>query len=94
MLAVCKKNYVCTLEEFVVAHIAKVFKSGNSQAVHLRKEFRFEVEEVEVSQEGDAITLRPHPETIRGWDSLRSALRRGVSGDFMKDGQERPAEQG
>ena len=77
-----------------MAHIAKVFKSGNSQAVRLRKEFRFEVEEVENSREGDAIILRPHPETIRSWDSLRSALRRDVSGDFVKDGQERLAEQG
>ncbi len=35
-------------------HIAKVFQSGNSQAVRLPKEFRFDVEEVEVSREGDA----------------------------------------
>lgn len=74
-----------------MSQVAKVFKSGNSQAVRLPKEFRFNVEEVEVSREGDAIILRPHPETSDHWDSLRSALRRGVSDDFMKDGREQPA---
>ncbi|TDR30417.1 antidote-toxin recognition antitoxin MazE [Aquamicrobium defluvii] len=39
-------------------HIAKVFQSGNSQAVRLPKEFRFDVEEVEVSREGDAVDFR------------------------------------
>jgi antitoxin VapB len=40
---------------------AKVFRSGNSQAVRLPKEFRFEVDEVEFSREGDAVILRPRP---------------------------------
>ena len=73
--------------------VAKIFKSGNSQAVRLPKEFRFSVEEVQVSREGDAIILRPHSESKRSWSSLRSALKRGVSEDFMKDGREQPAEQ-
>ena len=73
--------------------IAKVFRSGNSQAVRLPKEFRFSVGQVEVSREGDAIILRPHPESGRGWSSLRAALERGVSNDFMADGRERPEEQ-
>ena len=73
--------------------VAKIFKSGNSQAVRLPKEFRFSVEEVEVSREGDAIILRPHSKSKRSWSSLRSALKRGVSEDFMKDGREQPAEQ-
>jgi len=76
-----------------VAHLAKVFKSGNSQAVRLPKEFRFNVDEVEISREGDAIILRPHPGSNRGWSSLRAALKRGVSDDFMKDGREQPEEQ-
>ena len=73
--------------------VAKVFKSGNSQAVRLPKEFRFNVEEVEVSREGDAIILRPHSESRQDWSSLRSALKRGVSDDFLKDGRKQPAEQ-
>lgn len=70
--------------------VAKVFQSGNSQAVRLPKEFRFSVDEVEISREGDAIILRPHPHSDRGWNALRSALERGVSDDFMKDGREQP----
>ena len=38
---------------------AKVFKSGNSQAVRLPKDFRLDVDEVEISKEGEAIILRP-----------------------------------
>ena len=73
--------------------VAKVFKSGNSQAVRLPKEFRFDVDEVEVSREGDAIILRARPKTRNRWHSLRSALARGVSDDFMKEGREQPDEQ-
>jgi antitoxin VapB len=40
---------------------ARVFQSGNSQAVRLPKEFRFEVEEVEIFRRGDEIVLRPVP---------------------------------
>ena len=75
-----------------MTQVARVFKSGNSQAVRLPKEFRFSVDEVEVSREGDAIILRPHPESNRGWSSLRAALKRGVSDDFMKEGRDQPAE--
>ncbi|MEQ8709982.1 MAG: type II toxin-antitoxin system VapB family antitoxin [Rhodospirillales bacterium] len=73
--------------------VAKVFKSGNSQAVRLPKEFRFSVTEVEVSREGDAIILRPLTDEKRGWNSLRAALKRGLSDDFMQGGREQPDEQ-
>lgn len=38
--------------------IARVFRSGNSQAVRLPKEFRFNVSEVEIFRRGDEIVLR------------------------------------
>jgi antitoxin VapB len=37
---------------------AKVFKSGNSQAVRLPKEFRVKSKEVEITRRGDEIVLR------------------------------------
>jgi antitoxin VapB len=37
---------------------ARVFKSGNSQAVRLPKEFRFKGKEVEISRRGDEVILR------------------------------------
>ena len=73
--------------------IAKVFQSGNSQAIRLPKEFRFDVDEVEVSREGDAVILRPRPDAGRPWASLRAALERGFSADFMAEGREQPAGQ-
>jgi antitoxin VapB len=38
--------------------IAKVFKSGNSQAVRLPKEFRFASPQVEIFRRGDEVVLR------------------------------------
>lgn len=69
---------------------AKIFQSGNSQAVRLPKEFRFDVDEVEVSREGDAVILRPRADAKRRWASLRAAVERGVSEDFMVDGRRQP----
>jgi antitoxin VapB len=37
---------------------ARVFKSGNSQAVRLPKQFRFQGEEVEIFRRGDEVVLR------------------------------------
>ncbi|MEY3474727.1 MAG: hypothetical protein RL087_1185 [Pseudomonadota bacterium] len=37
----------------------RVFQSGNSQAVRLPKEFRFEVDEVEILRRGEEVVLRP-----------------------------------
>jgi antitoxin VapB len=37
---------------------ARVFKSGNSQAVRLPKEFRFDSNEVEIFRRGDEVVLR------------------------------------
>lgn len=38
--------------------LARVFQSGNSQAVRLPKEFRFDVDQVEIFRRGDEIILR------------------------------------
>lgn len=43
---------------------AKVFRSGNSQAVRLPKQFRFTGEEVEIFRRGDEIVLREKPQTL------------------------------
>jgi antitoxin VapB len=37
---------------------ARVFKSGNSQAVRLPKQFRFQGNEVEIFRRGDEVVLR------------------------------------
>ncbi|MFN3314320.1 MAG: antitoxin [Hyphomonas sp.] len=76
-----------------MTHTAKIFQSGNSQAVRLPKEFRFDVDEVEVSREGDALILRPKRDKAGRWAGLRAAAARGFSDDFLADGREQPSEQ-
>ena len=40
---------------------ARVFQSGNSQAVRLPKEFRFSAAQVEIFRQGNDIVLRERP---------------------------------
>lgn len=42
---------------------AKVFTTGRSQAVRLPKEFRFDTKEVTIERQGDAVVLRPKPDS-------------------------------
>jgi antitoxin VapB len=67
----------------------RVFKSGNSQAVRLPKEFQFDVDEVEIFRRGDEIILRRTPDTLA--DAF--ALLTGLSKDFMVGGRDQPAAQ-
>lgn len=76
-----------------MTQFAKVFRSGNSQAVRLPKDFRFDVEEVEISREGDAVILRPRHDVSTPWTSLRAAMERGFSADFMAEGRQQPDSQ-
>jgi antitoxin VapB len=73
--------------------IAKIFKSGNSQAVRLPKEFRFDADEVEILREGDAVILRPKQDASQRWASLRAAVERGFSPDFLDEGRQQPEDQ-
>ena len=69
---------------------AKIFKSGNSQAVRLPKEFRFDVDEVEITREGDAVVLRPRDSSATRWENLFAAMENGLSDDFMANEREQP----
>lgn len=60
---------------------AKLFKNGESQAVRLPKEFRFEGDEVLIKKAGNAVVLLPKK---KSWDSLVESLSQ-FSSDFMKD---------
>jgi len=60
---------------------ARVFQSGNSQAVRLPKEFRLTAERVQIFRQGGDIVLREQPATAI-FDAL-SAL----PADFMADGR-------
>jgi antitoxin VapB len=52
---------------------ARVFKSGNSQAVRLPKEFRFQGEEVEIFRRGKEVVLRePYQGMERAFELIAS----------------------
>src|SRR5579872_943432 len=63
---------------------AKIFKSGNSQAVRLPKEFRFDVKEVEIFRRGDEVVLRKRKRNLK----RALAILRALPEDFMADGRE------
>ena len=68
---------------------AKVFKSGNSQAVRIPKEFRLEGEEVEIRRRGGSLILRP---TKKSWAALIESLKK-FTDDFMEHGRNQPPAQ-
>ncbi len=62
--------------------IAKVFTSGNSQAIRLPREFRLDTTEVFITREGDSLILTPRMMTWEGFDAGLS----GFSDDFAVTG--------
>jgi antitoxin VapB len=66
--------------------ITKVFKSGNSQAVRIPKEFQFGSDEVEIRRKGDTLVLKPK---ANSWTPLVESLKK-FSDDFMADGRQQP----
>jgi antitoxin VapB len=65
---------------------AKVFQSGNSQAVRLPKTFRFRCKELEIFRRGDEVVLR---EISRApGDGLRALAT--MPKDFFEDGRHDP----
>lgn len=60
---------------------AKLFQNGQSQAVRLPKEFRFDDSEVFIKKTGNVVQLIPRSDS---WDSLFGSLKK-FSSDFMVD---------
>lgn len=60
---------------------AKLFRNGQSQAVRLPKEFRFEDDHVFVKKSGNVVMLIPAKDS---WDTLIQSLDK-FSDDFMAD---------
>lgn len=68
----------------------RVFKSGNSMAVRLPKEFAMGEGDVYITRVGDFIILR---ETSNPTEALRQALTL-FTNDFMSGGREQPSNPG
>lgn len=63
---------------------AKIFKSGNSQAVRLPKEFQFDASQVQIFRRGDEVVLKQRPRNlVRVYELLTE-----LSDDFMEKGHE------
>jgi antitoxin VapB len=62
---------------------ARIFQSGNSQAVRLPKEFRFTADKVEIFRRGDEIVLREKADSALAIFNTLSQLPE----DFMADGR-------
>ena len=62
---------------------AKIFQSGNSQAVRIPKEFRFDVTEVEIFRRGDEVVLKPKPKNL----GVAFKLLTEMPEDFLSNGR-------
>lgn len=63
--------------------VARLFKSGRSQAVRLPKEFRFDGDTVLVHRKGSAVILEPAREWPHEWVESFA----GVPDDFQRPDQ-------
>ncbi|NUN10218.1 MAG: antitoxin [Ignavibacteriaceae bacterium] len=59
---------------------AKIFNSGNSQAIRLPKVFRLKGKEAYITKVGDALVILPKK---KNWEQLFDSLHK-FSDDFMK----------
>ncbi len=62
----------------------RVFKSGNSQTVRIPREFKLEVDEVEIIKRDDELVLRKIKDDL----SDVMGIFESFSDDFMQDGRE------
>ena len=64
---------------------AKIFKSGNSQALRLPKEFQFSSKEVEIFKCGNDVILREKPKNLKRAFELLSSMPDDFFGNERKD---------
>ena len=69
------------------AKFAKLFSNGQSQAVRLPKEFRFEGDRVRIRRLGSAVVLEPVTFDVKKY--FADIDRCGAT-DFMPEGREQP----
>jgi len=69
--------------------LTKVFRSGNSQAVRIPRQFRLDTDTVEIFRRGEEIVLRkPSGNLAEAFDLLT-----GLSRDFFRGGRKQPRTQ-
>ena len=68
---------------------AKIVWTGQSQAVELPKEYQFDVEQVQIRRQGNAVIIEPLPQN---WDWLDEVVG-SVDDDFEQAVAEHPPQQ-
>jgi antitoxin VapB len=63
----------------------RVFKSGNSQAVRLPRQFRFRASEVEIFRRGDEVILRERKRGLRHAFDLLAGLPEDSFAELRRD---------
>ena len=83
-------HYVYTSVRGIISmNTAKVFQSGNSQAIRLPSEFRLETNQVYISRQGTKIIIEPIEPTF---DNLESILDR-FSSDLTIERKQPPVQE-
>ena len=71
------------MEDMATVKTTRVFKSGNSQAVRLPRDFRLSSGTVEITRRGNELILRERPSGLgRAFELLA-----GMPTDFMAEGR-------
>ena len=65
---------------------AKVFKSGNSQAVRIPREYHIDEDELYINRVGRTIMLFPKDDP---WEQFKQ-MRHEISNDFFAEGRNQP----
>jgi antitoxin VapB len=68
--------------------VAKIFKNGQSQAVWLPKEFRFDTDEVFISREGEKVILLPKSKMT--WEEFFASAEKFPDFDVRREDAARP----
>ena len=69
--------------------MTKVFRSGNSQAVRIPKQFQLKAKEVEILRRGDELVLRPKPKNL----SAAFQILTSFTNDMFREGRKQPRPQ-
>ena len=67
-------------------HTTKIFKSGNSQAVRIPKEYKIEENELYINKIGNSIIIFPKNDP---WKTLKESLS-DFSDDYFRGGRNQP----
>lgn len=69
--------------------IAKVFQSGNSQAIRIPKEFKLKAKKMKIRKVGDSLIISEIPES---WDDVFAKMA-GIGDDFMPEHEQLPIQE-